>query len=443
MHSNYKEMTSLTREEKLLCLKLIFTSPSVYENLKFLFLLVHLFKEKRFVEDVKASIQTLTLDAKGLSVFKKYDLATQFPFLSTVKLSNALDIFQKTSSHLSYFTSLQNLDVSNCTVFPEVDFVGNLVNLSSLNLSGISRSIVSCISLRKLKHLQHLDLSNTQIEILDFIEDLVSLKSLKLENCTSFRHMGHLRSRLQNIPGTLQSLNVCNTNLTDDDFSGIIHLTNLDKLEISKSRNITTLSFIQSLPLRKMTSFNLQGCYNLRNITNLNQFAFILSLNINGCLALYDQSRPYIRLSFVNFLENLTSLSLDDHNFLNLPEFNGRASLEHLSIRNCVFLENIINISTLKNLKTIQMENCRSLRSIRPLHHLNGISTLNLEGCKNVLLENELQIFNDQSFLANVQHLNIVGATLKDFHVLRNRIKLKSVNMSRALYLKSTAGLAR
>ena len=208
--------------------------------------------------------------------------------LSGLKLSSLPD-------SLGQLTNLQSLDLRSTNLSSLPDWLGQLTNLQSLNLRSTNLSSLPDW-LGQLTNLQSLDLSYNNLSRLpDWLGQLTNLQSLYL----SFTKLSRLPDWLGQLTN-LQSLYLSDNNLSRlPDWLG--QLTNLQSLDLSRlnlSRlpdSLGQLTNLQSLDLRSTNLSSLPDW--LGQLTNLQS----LDLSANNLSSLPETivTLPHLRLLYV------------------------------------------------------------------------------------------------------------------------------------------------
>jgi Leucine-rich repeat (LRR) protein len=190
-------------------------------------------------------------------------------------------------------TTLEELDVSNCTSVKSVAPLRDLTELRTLILAGTGLSNLSPI--RTLAKLGTLDLSNTR-DLYEFtqLEDLKALKTLKLagsnvpdlsplrdlklslldlSNCSNVANVAGKGGYLEPLRSmtTLKTLKLTGTNINDLSPLGELRLSALDLSDCTELMDVTGREAALA-PLRRMTtleSLNITGCKRLTNLKPL------------------------------------------------------------------------------------------------------------------------------------------------------------------------------
>ena len=223
--------------------------------------------------------------------------------ISTSNLSDSIEI-----GDIKKITSIAQLDLSSNTYIQNIEPLGRLLNLTSLNISGTQISDLTPI--RNLTELKALDLSNTKVV------DLTPLKySNKLEELDLSYTLVNDISVIEKMP-KLKTLSM--NGVTATDFSSLSYLTSLESAYLANTK-IYTLAPIEEL------------------IT-------LIELDVSGT--------PIRELSQLKNLKNLKELDIDSTRISNLDAL---ANLENLVVlrANYTAITNLIPLQKLTHLEKI------------------------------------------------------------------------------------------
>lgn len=222
---------------------------------------------------------------------KLKDLSLFTPFANLLLLSvrgqpkvpgNLTDI-----SGLRFCPKLKHLVISRNSSILDIDPIGNLDNLETLNLSGVRIVNPSCLSsLTKLKNLNLIFSYRIQGNDLSFLKKMSNLQSLcikgwDISDCTPIHHLKDLQfldlgnNKLESCDtlrylDNLLSLNLSCNPLTD--IKGLIPLKKLQHLDLDQNYKIIDHSPLSSL--KSLEKLNL----NTNQIKDINEFKKILTL---------------------------------------------------------------------------------------------------------------------------------------------------------------------
>ncbi|OWM86773.1 hypothetical protein CDL15_Pgr015809 [Punica granatum] len=350
-----------------------------------------------------------------------------------------------------FFQSLVMLDLSRMDVTKLPDSIGDMKKLKVINMeysliSELPKSIGKLEKLEELlaKHceglqgeipseigtlssLTILDLSFTRISSLPpTLSKLSNLQTLNLEFCHELRE-------LSGLPKSLVTLHVMSKKLEElPDFSEMSSLTDLqlfcavdkfqtnigklsrlEKLELYIPR-IKTLEFgdtsqlrsfslccreietIHQLPstLLRLSVAHLKGTMKFPSIGNLKRLAF---LEFCSCSMGSDE---FGNLGVVE-LKSLDHLSASKCNFSSISGPPLPERLKVLSMRECNFLDGLLDLSSLKSLMSLEIMDCQLLTEIRGLGKLESVEEIIICYC------NSLETLGDLSDLEKLEALHI------------------------------------
>jgi internalin A len=271
---------------------------------------------------------------------------------------------------LERLTSLQQLDLSECSQLSDFSLLANLTSLQELHLSGCSQ-LSDFSPLANLTSLQGLNLSGcSQLSDLSPLANLTSLQGLNLYECrrlsdllplanlTSLQHLNLSWWRMLSDASPLAKLtsllklkfNVSWWRQLGGDLSPLANLTSLQHLNLSRWRQLSDLS-----PLGDLTS--LQQLSWWRQLSDLSPLAYLTllqELSLSGWRLLSDLSP----------LANLTSL-------------------QQLDLSECSQLSDLSPLANLISLQKLNLNHCFGVRQFGPLKSLlHTLQEISLFGCK-------------------------------------------------------------
>ena len=144
---------------------------------------------------------------------------------------------------LKQFTGIKYLSIATFDNLGDVDFIGDLVNLEELSLTGLDL-VQSLEPLRKLQNLSYLEIGDLP-ELYDFsvFEDLSHLKKLEIYDLPNLGSLSPFE--------TLNDLE----EFTASDMKGHFHFTTVEKFKKLKSLKLSNLQDLSVLPdLSKLTN---------------------------------------------------------------------------------------------------------------------------------------------------------------------------------------------
>ncbi|HEY8933875.1 MAG TPA: leucine-rich repeat domain-containing protein, partial [Cyclobacteriaceae bacterium] len=202
-------------------------------------------------------------------------------------------------------TSIEELDLSNNIFIQDIDPLGRLLNLKSLNLSGTR--VNNLTPIRNLTELETLNLSHTKISDLSPLKYASKLMSLDI----SYTAVSDI-SILEKMP-VLQNLNASGTEMND--FSSIALLTELQKANLSAT-NISNLTPFENLV--NITTLDISGTH-VQDLNPLKNLKSITTLDIDST-----------KINTINSLSNLENLTVLHINYTSIATLLPLQKLMHL-----------------------------------------------------------------------------------------------------------------
>ncbi|OWM86768.1 hypothetical protein CDL15_Pgr015804 [Punica granatum] len=350
-----------------------------------------------------------------------------------------------------FFQSLVMLDLSWTEVTKLPDSIGDMKKLKVINMeysliSELPKSIGKLEKLEELlaKHceglqgeipseigtlssLTILDLSFTRISSLPpTLSKLSNLQTLNLEFCHELRELSglpkslvtlHVMSKkLEELPDFSEMSGLTDLQLfcaVDKFQSNIGKLSRLEKLELYIPR-IKTLEFgvtsqlgslslscreIETLPqlpstLSRLSLAHLNGTMKFPSIGNLKRLTF---LEFYSCSMGSDE---FGNLGVVE-LKSLDHLSASKCNFSSIGGPPLPERLKVLCMRECEFLDGLLDLSSLKSLMCLEIMDCQLLTEIRGLGKLESVEEIIICYC------NSLETLGDLSDLEKLEALHV------------------------------------
>jgi len=329
--------------------------------------------------------------------------------------------------HLKNLQKLEFLDVSDANI-EGIEFVQALPQLQHF-FGGIKfhEELETIAQLKQLKTLV-LDHNEEQLTNLHFLSKLTALRKLSLqyndiENVDSLRNLQHLTyldltfNQVENLKGLahltqLKELNLSNNRLQGKDLFSLEHLTHLKKLD---------LSFNQ---IYHFTA--------LRQLTQLE----VLNLQANQSIHISD-------LGFLANLSQLKELNLEQTNAQHLEELSHLQRLEKLHLSNNL-LEDIQALASLTNLQklTLQYNNIKvtsPLKQLKKLQYLDishnpieDIDFLENLACLETFIgwDNKIRSLKPLANLKKLEKLRLGKNFIRNADALQRLTSLKSLNIS-------------
>jgi NACHT domain len=158
---------------------------------------------------------------------------------------------------VQYFTSLTELQLSDCSAVSDLSPLKDLTQLTKLNLSDCS-AVSDLSPLAALTELTELHLSDcSAVSDLSPLADLIQLKVLNLSGCS------HLS------------------------VFDLLSLTQLEKLDLSGCSQLSTIKLAGMAKLREL---DLTNCYQVSNLSSLAELMQLKTLYLLGCTQVTDLS---------------------------------------------------------------------------------------------------------------------------------------------------------
>ncbi len=275
--------------------------------------------------------------------------------------------------------------------FGEIEYLDNLTSLTMQRLDGIDTPYLSDLTLNTLQ------LTNTNVNNLNFINDLSSLKELRIDDCIKDKSAISNMHNLQTLSITENYDNNISNSMDDIDFT---NLTNLKSLSIGYSNNI---DFSKLTSLSNLTSLSLYGNFKsdvLLDFSNFHNLSILTLINKN------DNDLIQNRIVNIDSLsDSLTYLSFGG-NYNNFPSLTGFNNLNYVSISN----SNITNIDFLtdtNNIENMHLYNNKSLSNIDPVVNMKKIEYLYVLDCNLSTLPNMKDLseltFNEDPSITNTR----------------------------------------
>ena len=259
---------------------------------------------------------------------------------------------------------------------PEINFVVNLPNIKSLDISFNQYNDVSFLA--QLPNLQNLDFSYNYISDISILNQLPSLQYLNLGN------------------------------INTKDFNALKGLPNLRYLNL-KGNCIGDESFLHKLP-------NVQ-CLNLSD-TKIRDFSFLHKLpNLRDLDLQFSQIND---LNFLNQMPNLQRLNMSGCSISELDLSKVQPNLQYLDL-NHNEISNVSFLTKFPNLKGLDL-NMNQIRDVGILNHLPNLQEVDLH-------YNQISSLILKRQLPNLQSLNLDGNRISNFHFLGKLTNLRSLTL--------------
>ena len=336
--------------------------------------------------------------------------------LKTLRANNTL---VEDLSSLKYCLTLEELEVSN-TAVNDLSVLAYLPNLRKINLS--DSQINRTNGLKNCPSLVSLNLSGTRIPNINVVQDLPLLKSLDISN-TAIRDLTPVSSLKE-----LQSLNISG--------SAVSNLQALSELEDLRELYCSNTSISDLTPLKSNRRLIRIYCDH-SDIHDAEASAFLqtnpytLVIYDTEALKTWWRELPiYWKAVFSKQITNVESEPTTEqlHEIINLQE---------LDLSGNTFLQNLVPVSRLINLRTLNISNTE-INFLQPIQGLMNLESLNIS-------HTYIRDLSPLKEMTNLKYLNIMNTPVDDFAPLLNDNSLElieadstDVNPSQIIALKES-----
>ena len=270
---------------------------------------------------------------------------------------------------------------------PELKFL-NILNhsLQSLDVSNHkSLKVLYCAS----NSLKSLDVSNSTLDSLFCTyTGEASLTELKIEGCTSLKHVS---LRVKNLPLVLR--NCQSIEIVDARGLSLVDVSDsplLKELFCHFDSNISDLDLSNNPLLEDLTISN--GVYNKLDLSNNLQLKNLLIANcyINDNLSLSNhfQLENISLRGRVNFDRNLDFSNckhLKTFYYSHSSSYSSNGTIEEINFSGCTSLESVnIDESAAYSLKSLNVSGCQALSTLE-CSYKESLTEINLQGCNNLM----------------------------------------------------------
>ena len=336
--------------------------------------------------------------------------------LKTLRANNTL---VEDLSSLKYCLTLEELEVSN-TAVNDLSVLAYLPNLRKINLS--DSQINRTNGLKNCPSLVSLNLSGTRIPNINVVQDLPLLKSLDISN-TAIRDLTPVSSLKE-----LQSLNISG--------SAVGNLQALSELEDLRELYCSNTSISDLTPLKSNRRLiriycDHSGIHDAEASTFLQTNPYTLVIYDTEALKTWWRELPiYWKAVFSKQITNVESEPTTEqlHEIINLQE---------LDLSGNTFLQNLVPVSRLINLRTLNISNTE-INFLQPIQGLMNLESLNIS-------HTYIRDLSPLKEMTNLKYLNIMNTPVDDFAPLLNDNSLElieadstDVNPSQIIVLKES-----
>ena len=383
---------------------------------------------------------------RGLYVYS--DGTVQIDTLSQFTNLETLQFFAETSdddlSSLASLTELKDLTLSSESIQGNLNDLGQLINLTTLNIfytDGLTGGIEELSGLTSLTSLALESCEGITGDISE-LASLIHLESLSIDSCANIN--GDISDL--NVLDSLETLNIESENISGDLQS--IDMPNLISLTLSGnniSGNVDELSDISQLKRLDLNSENIGG-----DISALKTLGNLSELCLSYCEGLEGEA------SGLSTFTNLSTLELRmcDGIVGDIGSFGEMTELETLIIDSCEKITgNIEDLSGLINLKHLFI-NCLVISGDVTITMGTGGSSVTSEGFKNI--SGDISVLTDLDSLESISLWYCYGikgevSDLSSMPNLKSLILMTCPNLSgdigeldnlQSLYVSDCSGLS-
>ncbi len=300
---------------------------------------------------------------------------------------------------IGQMTQLEELSLVGNTDISDISPLGNLKNLTFLNLQHTGAKDISALS--KLTNLTQLSISQTEVKDVSALENLTKLEILYLNE------LENLDETTIKLPNTINSL-YCNANkLTNVNFLKELNL--LSTLDISNNA-LTDISPINS---KLLSMVNISG----------NQITDITSVS-NTSIQLKAENNKITDISCLKGFRGGT-LSLSNNSISDLTPLKDNDKISNLDLS----FNNITDISALKDCFNISILtlNDNKIADISALATIDKLSTLNLN---NNSIQDISPLAQNQNFINSDSAIYLENNQISDITALGYFNKVESFHLN-------------
>jgi hypothetical protein len=283
---------------------------------------------------------------------------------------------------IEHSCSIETLDLKNCS------------NLKFLKLRHVlikTGSLVGCVSLEEV-HLLRL----AQIEDLQLLENVTTLKRLKIKSCKKLKWLTGLGRCSE-----LEELYVRNC------FS-LVRITAL-----SRCLKLKNLAFLNCLSLNELGTLNncpLLEIVELKVSKSFNDLSFLT--NCSNLIKLKAESSSVSSIYFLENHSHLVSLELSELQIKSLAVLTTCPNLLNLNIHKCKQITSLDGLQYCTKLKILQASSCYNLSNINALNCNLSLIEVDLQNC------NKLENVASLASCKNLITLDLRGTNAKNVHLL-------------------------
>jgi hypothetical protein len=375
-----------------------------------------LFKIGKHLEEITDRENENHLLCTGKTFFrmKCYEKAFLYFSLASEKYSKLL-VENPNSPYYDYQVNLMQFLIEKLKtrnekdLWMEEDLIKDENYPKTLNFR-LAKGKVSLENLEKLTHINKVNLKGSGWSDRRFKELIQNLNEDLKDKITAVKmaDFSKLSNDFFSSLLTLKNLNYLNisrwTQITSDGFKHLKDMKNLTHLNLSNCSQLVNADLENIQDLTTLTQLNLNKCDKLTNLDSLKNLNNLIYLNLYGCTGLEVKCIENLQsLNKMMFLVHPLSWHWDDTtitklaNFANLTFLNINKDdklsndsieqlfkkldkIEHLSL-NCkeLMITNLTSLEPLK-LKTLSLINAEKLKSLESLYDQKSLTYLNISG---------------------------------------------------------------
>ncbi|CAN1811396.1 Disease resistance protein L6 [Linum perenne] len=291
-----------------------------------------------------------------------------------LRLSSCTSIPTRFQMNKLVTLELENIEVGDdWQVWNEIKMANKLKVITLLDCGEVRKTpdLSRCGALELI----HFELCLNMSGRLD-IGNLKRLKELRVMECQVTKLTGNRLPSLANLNNLTELSLRC---IGVPEVHGLGAMTLLKTLHISVAPNLSNLDGLENLLL--LTELTLSDCCELKRLPSLATLTKLCCMVISDCPSIADLEGLGCLLLNLSRLKNLKSIRVDSCKGLTeLTGLEGLESLEVLEVTSCVSVNKLSNLSTLKKLKQLKIEYCSELSEVTGLEGLESLEELELEG---------------------------------------------------------------
>ncbi len=336
-------------------------------------------------------------------------------FLEPLKYLETLDLNIGTCKNydtIKNLVKLTSLKLASLANISDVYFLADLKRLTELELKDIEAADFQAIA--ELSNLKNLYLLNAKILNADFLNSLVSLEALSIQNTrisTSLKNLDFIKNLPCLLAFSIDGVQINNISGLSDASSLIsLHIDSCGKEKPLNLDMLSSLPGISSLSLSNMI---------IEDITPLSKLKYLSFLNLDECS--FSQN-CFFESSGFNNLKNISAKGAC------LPSIQWLANAADLRIADITTasVRDLTALSSCLSLHTLCADNMDQLQTLEGLQNMKNLHTLNLNHC---ILLSDLQALNS---ITNLENLSLDGLKSSDLSDLKNLTRLKFLSCAKS-----------